>query len=328
MNFGIVVIGRNEGERLYRCLLSILRETDCDILVYVDSGSTDGSVELAHSLGLNIVSLDKRTPFSAGRARNEGFSFLVNRYPELRLIQFVDGDCELCEGWFETACDYLSLADHCGVVAGRTIEKYPERSLYNLLCDLEWRTAFGSVPSCGGIFMVRSQLFREVGGFNPAVSAGEEPELCFRLRQLGWEIHRLDVFMVIHDAAMTHFAQWWKRSVRSGYAYAQGYALHGKSPEKYYLKDSMRIWLWGLLVPGLILTMSVLADSRWLALLVVYPIQIWRMATAANKRFNNMHHSFLFTFFTVLAKWPQLCGQILFWTRKVRTASSLLIEYK
>ena len=54
---GVVVIGRNEGERLRRCLESL--GPHLAATVYVDSGSADGSVALARSLGAETVELDE-----------------------------------------------------------------------------------------------------------------------------------------------------------------------------------------------------------------------------------------------------------------------------
>src|SRR5262245_15725439 len=88
---GIVTIGRNEGERLRRCLNSLVRHGLP--IVYVDSNSNDGSVELARSLGVEVVELDTSRPIGASRARNEGFERLCQIHPDLRFVQFVDGDC-------------------------------------------------------------------------------------------------------------------------------------------------------------------------------------------------------------------------------------------
>src|SRR5579872_4333993 len=90
---GVVVIGRNEGERLRRCLGSLLDSTRS--IVYVDSGSSDGSVAMSRSLGVEVVDLDMRTAFTAARARNEGFWHLVRVRPDLEYVFFVDGDCEV-----------------------------------------------------------------------------------------------------------------------------------------------------------------------------------------------------------------------------------------
>ena len=72
---GAVAIGRNEGERLRRCLTSLLQQIAR--VVYVDSGSRDDSVAVAQSLGVKVVVLDTSAPFSAARARNAGFDALL-----------------------------------------------------------------------------------------------------------------------------------------------------------------------------------------------------------------------------------------------------------
>ncbi len=210
---GIVVIGRNEGPRLRRCLESLQQWR----VVYVDSGSTDGSAALAKSLGAEVVELDPRRPFSAARARNEGFARLRQIEPQAAHVQFVDGDCEVINGWVETAAARLNAHPGCAVVAGRLRERHPEASIYNRLCDLEWDVPAGEARSCGGVAMFRAAAFAEVGGFDDTIIAGEEPELCLRLRRRGWKIWRLKDEMALHDAAMTRFGQWWKRAVRGGY---------------------------------------------------------------------------------------------------------------
>src|SRR3989338_5153548 len=71
---GVVAIGRNEGGRLNSCLRSVAHLAGA--VVYVDSGSTDGSAALARALGITVVALDLHLPFPAGRARNAGFQHL------------------------------------------------------------------------------------------------------------------------------------------------------------------------------------------------------------------------------------------------------------
>ena len=98
---GVVAIGRNEGERLRRCLESL--DGHGLTVVYVDSGSTDDSVALARSLSIEVVDLDMSTPFTAARARNAGFERLLQIDPGVRFVQFLDGDCEVADGWLERA---------------------------------------------------------------------------------------------------------------------------------------------------------------------------------------------------------------------------------
>ncbi len=217
---GVVVIGRNEGQRLEHCLRSLLKGTDK--VMYVDSGSTDGSLHLARSLGVEVLALDLGTPFTAARARNEGFFALQRRLPSMQLVQFVDGDCEVDSGWLPAAQAFLDDHPDVAVVCGRRRERFPQRSVYNLLCDLEWDTPIGEAKACGGDALMRVDAFAAVGGFRPELIAGEEPELCVRLRAKGWKVWRLDAEMTLHDAAMTRFSQWWRRSLRAGHAYAEG----------------------------------------------------------------------------------------------------------
>jgi len=247
---GLVVIGRNEGERLRRCLRSI----DCGsaLVVYVDSGSSDGSVALARSMGAEVVELDTATRFTAARARNAGWMRLIALAPGVDAIQFVDGDCEIEAGWLESAAGFLAANPKAAVVCGRRRERFPELSRYNAMCDAEWNTPLGRALSCGGDAMMRTTALAEVGGFNPAIVAGEEPELCRRLRERGWSVWRIGAPMTIHDAAIRKFGQWWVRATRSGFGYAQTYAAtRGTRP--LYGRELVRAAFWGGGLPAAVL---------------------------------------------------------------------------
>jgi len=322
-SIGVVVIGRNEGARLQRCLLSVRDKAAA--VVYVDSGSTDDSVSMALGLGVAVVQLDMAMPFTAARARNEGFSKLITIRPDLAYVQFVDGDCEVVASWLEKAHSFLDTHPAVGVVCGRRRERFPQCSIYNLLCDIEWDTPIGEATACGGDALFEATAFKTVGGYRGDLIAGEEPELCVRLRAAGWKVWRLDAEMTWHDAAMTKFGQWWKRSMRGGHAYAEGAYLHGAPPERHSVRESRRIWFWGLGVP-----LGVAAGTfafGWLALwlALVYPIQIMRLTLRGQRSFgiNSIHSLFL-----VLGKFPELQGQFTFWWRRVGAGKARLIEYK
>lgn len=318
---GVVAIGRNEGVRLERCLLSA--RSHCDAVVYVDSGSTDGSVPLAQSLGVTVVELDLARPFTAARARNAGFAALMAAHPDVQFVMFVDGDCELAPDWLPTAKDALAANPGCGVVCGRRRERSPDASIYNLLCDMEWDTSIGDAKACGGDALMRCAAFQSVAGFRDDLIAGEEPELCVRLRQRDWTISRIDAEMTRHDAAMTSFRQWWKRSVRAGHAYAEGALLHGLGAEQHWLRESVSIWLFALLLPAFILAVR---GPAWL-LLGVYPLQFARIAHARQRTYRiPWSHAALYAGACLLGKFAQCQGQLtyLFRVRGRRT----LIEYK
>ncbi|RMG13432.1 MAG: glycosyltransferase, partial [Cyanobacteria bacterium J055] len=325
--FGVVVIGRNEGLRLRQCLLSLKKEAAP--VVYVDSGSTDGSVDLAGLLEIPTVELDPSIPFSAARARNEGLARLKQLHPQVEFVQFIDGDCELIPGWLETAARALSEHPDWAVVCGRLIERFPHLSIYNRLCNMEWNQPSGETEASGGIAMMRISAFREVRGFNPVLIAGEEPELCLRLRRRGWKVWRLASEMALHDAQMTRFSEWWTRSIRAGHAYAEGSWLHGSAPERYWVKESRSIWLWGLILPLVALGCAGWVHGLSLVLLLgVYGLQVYRVYRYMCGRQFKAEDSLLYALFCILGKFPQIQGQLRFHFDRLLGHRSPVIEYK
>jgi GT2 family glycosyltransferase len=321
---GVVAIGRNEGERLRNCLLAL--DPHAVPVVYVDSGSSDGSPETARSLGATVVELDLATPFTAARARNAGFDRLTEINPELDFVQFVDGDCEGAAGWLETAARFLTQTPKAAVACGRRRERYPNQSIYNRLCDIEWDTPIGETTACGGDAMMRVTALREVGGFDPSLIAGEEPELCVRLRQAGWKIHRLDAEMTLHDAAMTRFGQWWKRAVRCGFAYSLGAHLHGRPPEHHYVRERRRLLFWGFLFP-LALVAAAWPTNGWALLgFAVYPLQMARTAWRTRRR--PALDALAFGVSCTVSKFPEFWGWCKFQSSRRRGGPVKIIEYK
>jgi glycosyltransferase involved in cell wall biosynthesis len=297
-------------------------------IVYVDSGSTDGSCEAARQLGIAVLPLDSSLPFTAARARNAGFACLQEKQPNIEYVQFIDGDCELASNWIGKAKAQLKSQSQIAAVCGRRREKFQEISLYNRLCDLEWNTPVGEAKYCGGDVLMRVSAFAEVGGFNPALIAGEEPELCVRLRQQEWKIYRIDAEMTLHDAQMLHFRQWWRRSVRNGHAHAEGAWLHGKPPERHWVKESLSIWFWGLILPLLILSLMGITKDWSLLLLGSYPLLAYRIYRRKVKQGLTAGDASLYALFCVLGKFPGIQGQIQFHLSRLLGKKPQLIEYK
>ena len=324
---GVVAIGRNEGERLKRCLLSAMREVDK--VVYVDSGSVDGSVEYARSIGAEVVELDLSRPFTAARARNEGVRRLVGIWSQVDFVQVVDGDCEFAEGWLGAAVEALEQDSRYAVVCGRRRERHPELSIYNKLIDLEWDTPIGFARSCGGDAMFRRSVFEQVGGYRDSMIAGEEPELCVRIRGEGWSVVRIDREMTQHDAAMNRFGQFWKRAKRAGHAYAEGAALHGSGPDRHGVRQTRSAILWGLMLP-----MTAVLLGWWsmglslLVLVVLYALQAWRIARKELAKGRSGSDAWLMGVATMLAKFAQVAGIALYWRKRLAGQQSTLIEYK
>ncbi|MGS2718010.1 glycosyltransferase [Eionea flava] len=321
---GIVVIGRNEGERLRACVHS-LATSDVRV-VYVDSGSTDDSVQFVKMLGYDSIELDMSTPFSAARARNEGYRYLLEHYHDICYIQFVDGDCEVSKHWLSTAVSHLQSHSQVVAVCGRRQERYPEATWYNCLCDIEWNTPIGLAMATGGDFMCRAHALRDVGGFSSQVIAGEEPELCYRWRQGGWLIERIDAPMTLHDAAMTSVSQWWKRCERAGHAYAQGFDLHGAGGEKYYRAEVLRAVFWSVLAL-LIITLSMTISAWVLMFLGIYCAKVIQLSLKNKKRLGFMT-SFVYSLSLVLSKFAEAKGVATFYYKKLLRRGFHIIEYK
>jgi GT2 family glycosyltransferase len=299
---GIVAIGRNEGERLRACLRSVAGRVAAG--VYVDSASTDGSPELARSFGFEVVELDLTTPFTAARARNEGLRRLVAARPGLEWVQFVDGDCEMRDGWLERAVDELASDPSLGAVCGRLRERHPETSIYNQLCDLEWDQPAGDVDECGGIVMLRLAPFERIGGFDPKILAGEEAEMFRRLRDLGYRVRRLETEMAWHDAGLTRFDQWWRRSVRSGHAYAE---VSQVSPPL-FAREVRSNWFWGIGLPAAIAGSALLPPVA-AVLASLYPALFFRVLRRRLSTGEAPRTAALYAAFVVLGKFPTALGQ-------------------
>ncbi|PKO70025.1 MAG: glycosyl transferase [Betaproteobacteria bacterium HGW-Betaproteobacteria-16] len=317
-SLGVVVIGRNEGERLRRCLDSV-KNSESQI-VYVDSGSTDNSRAMAAEMGASVVELDMASPFTAARARNEGVSRLLALQPATEYIFFVDGDCEIAPGWLHVSTQYLRNHSDCAVVCGRRRERFPQQTKYNRLCDQEWDTPIGEALQCGGDAVMRTLAFTSVNGYRGTMIAGEEPELCLRLRQKGWSIYRLDHEMTLHDAAIERFGQWWKRSMRAGHAYAEGAWLHGSLPERHCVAETRRALLWGAGIPLMVTALMLMWGPWWVMLLSIYPLQLLRLWWK--------NRSLLTAWFMLVGKFAETLGILKFhWTR-IKGGAAQIIEYK
>lgn len=316
-----VVIGRNEGARLAACLASLAGRVRH--VVYVDSGSTDGSPEVAAAAGAEVVALDPRRPFTAARARNEGLARLRARPAPAAYVQVVDGDCTLDPGWLRVASAFLEARPRAAVACGRRRERHPERSAYNRLADWEWDTPVGPATACGGDALMRRAALDEVGGYDGGLIAGEEPELCLRLRARGWEVWRLDAEMTRHDAALLRLAQFWRRARRAGHAFAEVAHLHRASPLRIWAAEARRAVLWGLALPAATLALGALHPAG-LFLALAWPAEVVRLA----RRWGFGRPGWERAALVVLGRLAEAQGVAGFWLGRLTGRRHGLIEYR
>lgn len=329
---GVVVIGRNEGERLRACLLSL---QDVPTRVYVDSGSTDGSCALARSLGFDVVELAIPPGFTAARARNEGVDRLLARQPDLAFVQTVDGDCEVRTGWLDRARTDMAADPRRAVVFGRRRERRPEANAYHRVCDDEWDVPLGEVESCGGDALFRVSALRDVGGYNPALIAGEEPDLCLRLRQRGWRVWSNGAEMTLHDVAMDRFSQWWRRSQRAGFAFTELVRLHGRDANAHWrqLVCGALVWSAAMLAVAALLLLALLSRQPLAAVLAALGVallaaQVVRLAWRQRTRMGGLGSGLQWAWLIMAGKLAQAQGYAQFRLQGLTRRRTAIIEYK
>jgi GT2 family glycosyltransferase len=328
---GIVAIGRNEGERLKACLRSVV---GAGPVVYVDSGSTDGSQDFARSIGVTVVTLAVPPNFTAARARNEGAAALLAAHPAIEFLQMVDGDCEVQPGWIAAATAALDADPGLAAVFGRRRERFPEASLYNALTDDEWATPIGEAAACGGDVLLRRAAFEQVGRYPDTMIAGEEPDMSARMRKRGWRLRRLDAEMTLHDAAMTRFGQWWNRARRAGHAYAELRFRHPDVTAPDWGGAVRRILLWGGIGPAVALAgllLAIVAGPLWLLLPLGYVagfgLNVLRIF-ARRRRDLPPRLAAASALLLMVGKWAEFLGLARFHLNRWRGRRSQLIEYK
>ena len=219
-------------------------------------------------------------------------------------------------------------------------ELYPEHSIYNRLCDIEWNTPVGLVKACGGDALMRVAAFEEVQGFNEALIAGEEPELCLRFRNQQWNILRIDCEMTRHDANILTFSAWWKRNIRGGYgALDVVERLKDQVPKSDIpfagMTSSAITWTRNVSIAALLLMLigSLLAGivGAIIGLLAsggIVLLQALRIARGIRPRAASTADALCYGVFTMLAKWAQAWGQHRYRRDRKSNRAAKLIEYK
>lgn len=331
LRVGSVIIGRNEGERLVACLKS----QTASPMVYVDSGSSDGSVEAARAAGAAVVRLSTPPNFSAARARNAGLRALLETDPGLEFVQMTDGDCELREGWIETAVAVLAADPGLALVFGRRRERHPERSVYNALCDDEWNLPVGEAAGCGGDALFRVEALSSVGGYDDRMIAGEDSELSMRLRKKGWRLQRIDAEMTWHDVNIRHFSEFWTRARRAGHAYAEMAHRHPDARWPDWPRSCRSIVIWSAAMPlalAATVALALVHDRSWwaaaLLLLLLLPLKIIQLSFRQLKRGLSPKVSLSSAALMMVGKLPQALGLASFHYGRWRNSASPIIEYK
>ncbi len=323
----VVVIGRNEGQRLTDCLDSVRRARIPSFeLIYVDSASTDDSRERAHAAGAKVITLTGGRS-SAARARNAGW-----RSSSAPYVLFLDGDTLLHPDFVAHALNAMNNPV-VAVVWGQRREIRPQASVYNGLVDLDWIARPGYTEFCGGDSLMRRECLEFSEGFDANLIAGEEPDLCRRIRAAGGTILHIDVPMTGHDIAMQDSGQYWRRAVRTGHAYAEIAARYRDTADPLWTAESRAnilrgsIYIAGVVAAGSYrvrfnssMPIITLAVAGLLVALRTAFLARWKHASPATLVLFGIHSH--------VQHIPILLGQFLYFQARWRGTGRELIEYK
>jgi GT2 family glycosyltransferase len=323
----VVVIGRNEGERLSRCLASVRRalgrSIDAEVL-YVDSDSTDDSRERAAAAGATVLQVRPARPCAA-IGRNAGW-----RAARGEFVLFLDGDTLLEPAFLPLAL--AAMAEPAvAVVWGHRRETAPEQSPYVRALDLDWVYAPGIVPFCGGDALVRREVLAAVGGFDERLIAGEEPELCQRIRAAGSLILHIDAPMTLHDLGIGSFRQYWRRALRAGHAYAEVSRLTSASGQALWSAEARRNVVHGSAVAAAPAALAAAAIAGALPLAAVAGAGVAVLARTYRRCAWKSESRLTLALYAVhshLQQLPILCGQLAFHLDRLRGRRRPLIEYR
>jgi glycosyltransferase involved in cell wall biosynthesis len=329
-NLSVVIIGRNEGQRLARCIASVqsAKWMGCAIeVIYADSGSSDGSPALAAATGARVIEVTSSSP-TAALGRNAGW-----KASSAEFILFLDGDTILHPEFLEHAFNAIHADVSIAAVWGHRREIDCKRSIYNRILDLDWIFAPGFTDYCGGDVLMRRSALIAVDGYDATLIAGEEPELCRRMRANGYRILHIDVSMTGHDLAMVHFSQYWKRALRAGHAYAEISSRFRNTPDRFWQPQRRQnlirgtFWSVSLIVAVVyaVLSRSLLPVAAWVALLFLLSV---RSAWHARWKSDSAFTLFLYGIHSHLQQIPILIGQLQFDRNVAQGKRRKIIEYK
>jgi GT2 family glycosyltransferase len=221
-------------------------------------------------------------------------------------------------------------------VCGQRRELYPQNSIYNLVLDLDWIGSGGFVDSCGGDALFRRSVLEQTKGYDSTLIAGEEPDLCRRIRSEGLKVFRIDQLMTLHDLNITSLGQYWKRAVRTGYAYAEVSSRYRYTSDPLWRGESIRnfkqvsaLVLMCLALIYFLFTQSALILGTTLIIFsLIFMLLINRSMRICSWKTNERSTQFLYVLHSYFQQLPIFQGQINYFLNQLLRQKKNLIEYK
>lgn len=224
MDASIIILTKNAGKNFFPLLqrLSCQKfDGDYDVLV-IDSGSTDGTTEVAKRFPVKIVKINPKE-FHHGKTRNLGAGLSNGRI----LVYITQDALPLHEDWLQLLTDELKEPE-VAMAVGRQIPwqdaKPPEKFFYSYYFPEQRIEVVRNAPDYyrDNMFIsnVNSAIRREVWQefrFLEDVVLGEDKELARRILLAGWRIiYRPDA--VVYHSHDFDLRSIFRRCIDSGMA--------------------------------------------------------------------------------------------------------------
>jgi len=224
MNLSIVIINWNSREYLEMCLNSLRRQrlgADCEVVV-VDGASYDGSEALVRERFPEVHYIQSPENIGYGRCCNLGALAARGDY-----LLILNPDTELMPGAACAMVAALRAQSDYGLVGARLIDPdgtfqhssiHPLPGVLNTVLDCGfmrkfiWRVSgrsrkrspFPVHAVSGACMLVRTSLFKSLGGFNPRFFMyGEDVDLCQRVRMAGYRVCHVPLAEVVHHGGVS-----------------------------------------------------------------------------------------------------------------------------
>lgn len=251
MSVSIIIKTLNEAERLPATLESALAAAGPDGEVIVaDSGSTDGTVEIAQRHGVTLVQIAPSEQPSCGLGPQLGYQYSKGDY-----LCLMDGDMLLDPEFLGKAVAFLEANPDVGGVGGRVVEMNLENLEFARRMSrggAEYNA--GPVDRLNGGGLYRREAVASVGYLSDRNLHGyEEFDLGVRMRQVGWGLHRLDTPFVQHFGYRMNAYALLLRRWRSKYLYGTGEVLRAATGKPHLwslLRDIRELRLWAAVYAG------------------------------------------------------------------------------
>lgn len=209
-NVSVVVIGYNEADNLLRTFTAI-RNMNYPLefieLIYVDSGSTDCSVQIAQKFTSRIF-IEDIWP-SAARNRNRGLF-----ESKFDIVHFVDGDVNLHPDYLYEAV--LRITGHEAQCVFGNLKELTNNKWDSILIHDYQNRIHGYVdsPGAGGTFLKNSLI--AINGWDERIPRGEEIELGIRFREAGYKILFINRLMGLHDYGVKNILNYFRKQISEG----------------------------------------------------------------------------------------------------------------